>query len=67
MNREFPGSPVVKNSPPDAGDMGLNPGQGTKISHALEQLSLHAATREKPKSPQDITKKKKTPHNKINK
>ena len=50
MNREFPGSPVVKNSPPDAGDTGSNPGQGTKISHALEQLSLHAATRESPRA-----------------
>ena len=71
MNRDFPGGPVVKNSPPDAGDTGSNPGQRTKISHTLGQLSLHAATREKPctaaKSPQDITLPPKKNHNKINK
>ena len=30
----FPGGPVVKNLPCNAGDLGLNPGQGTKIPHA---------------------------------
>ena len=29
---EFPGGPVVKNLPFNAGDMGLIPGQGPKIS-----------------------------------
>ena len=42
----FPGSPVVKNPSSSAGDMGLIPGQGTKISYATEQLSLCAKTRE---------------------
>ena len=42
----FPGSPVVKNPSSNAGDMGLIPGQGTKISYATEQLSLCAKTRE---------------------
>ena len=28
---DFPGGPVVKNSPSNAGDMGSIPGQGTKI------------------------------------
>ena len=36
---DFPGGPVVKNPPSNAGDMGLIPGQGTKISHAVEHLS----------------------------
>ena len=30
----FPGGLVVKNPPYNAGDVGLNPGQGTKIPHA---------------------------------
>ena len=33
----FPGSPVVKNLPADAGNMGV-------IPHALEQLSPYATT-----------------------
>ena len=43
---DFPGGPVVKNPPSNAGDMGLIPGRGTKIPHATGQLSLHAATTE---------------------
>ena len=38
-NQDFPGSPVVKNPPFNAGDMGLIPGGGTNIPHAMEQLS----------------------------
>ena len=37
---DFPGTPVVKNSSSNAGDMGSIPGQGTKIPHATGQLSL---------------------------
>ena len=37
---DFPGGPVVKNLPGNAGDTGLIPGQETKIPHAAEQLSL---------------------------
>ena len=44
--RDFLGGPVVKNPPSKAGDVGLIPGRGTKIPHAAEQLSLHAATTE---------------------
>ena len=44
LHRDFPGSPVVKNLPCNAGDIGSIPGQGAKILHATEQLSLHAAT-----------------------
>ena len=42
----FPGGPVVKNPPPNAGDTGSIPGQGTKILHATGQLSPHATTTE---------------------
>ena len=49
----FPGGPVVKNPPYSAGDLGLIPGQGTKIPLAAGQLSLHASTREeKTRTPQ---------------
>ena len=40
--REFPGGPVVKNLPSNAGDVGSIPDQGNKILHATEQLSPHA-------------------------
>ena len=46
---DFPGGPVVKNLPSNAGDMGSIPGQGTKIPHVTGQLpSPRATTREKP-------------------
>ena len=38
---DFPGGPVVKNSPSNAGDVGSISGWKTKISHAAGQLSLH--------------------------
>ena len=44
--RDFPGSPVVKNPPCNAGNAGVIPGQGTKIPHAVEQLNTHAVTTE---------------------
>ena len=34
MVRDFPGGPVVKTSPSNAGVVGLIPGWGTKIPHA---------------------------------
>ena len=40
--QDFPGGPVVTNPVADAGDMGLTPGPGTRIPHAVGQLlSLH--------------------------
>ena len=42
----LPGGPVVENPPCNAGNAGLIPGQGTKIPHAMEQLSLPTTTRE---------------------
>ena len=43
--RDFPGGPVVKNPPCNAGDAGLIPGGGTKIPHAMEPVSPCMATR----------------------
>ena len=43
---DFPGSPVVKNPPCNAGNAGVIPGRGTKIPHAVEQRNTHAATTE---------------------
>ena len=45
-HRDFPGGPVVKNPPYNAGHAGSIPGQGTKIPHAMGQLSLCATTTE---------------------
>ena len=39
---DFPGGPVVKNLPANAEDMDLISGPGTKIPHAIGQLSPHA-------------------------
>ena len=41
---QFPGDSVVKNSPVNAGDMGLIPGPGR--STCMEQLSLCVTTTE---------------------
>ena len=43
---DFPGGPVVKNPPVNARDTGLIPGLGTKIPHAMGQLSPRSATTE---------------------
>ena len=45
-SRDFPGGPVVENPPANAGDMGSIPGRGTKIPHAVGQLSPCTTTRE---------------------
>ena len=46
LKRDFPGGPVVKNPPSNAGDLGSIPVWGTKIPHATGQLSPHTSTRE---------------------
>ena len=43
-SRGLPWWPVVKNPPANAGDVGWIPGLGTKIPHAMGQLSLDGAT-----------------------
>ena len=43
---DFPGGPVVKNPPCNAGDSGLILGRGTKIPHTVKQLHLRATTTE---------------------
>ena len=45
QSRDFPGGPVVKNPPSNAGNVGSIPGWGTKIPHAAGQLSLHTLER----------------------
>ena len=45
-DRGFPGGPVVKNSPSNAGDMGSVPSQQTKIPSAMGQLSSSTTTEE---------------------
>ena len=41
---DFPGGPVVKNLPSNAGDVGSIPGQGIKTPHSKGQLSPQATT-----------------------
>ena len=43
--RDFPDSPVVKNLPPNAGDTGSVPARGSKIPHAMGQLSPSVTTK----------------------
>ena len=43
---DFPGGPIVKNLPCNAGDVGSVPGQGTKILYAIEQQIPNATTTE---------------------
>ena len=42
--KDSPGGPVVRSPPSSAGDLALIPGRGTKVPHAVGQLSLQAAT-----------------------
>ena len=44
--KDFPGGPVVKNLPCNAGDKGSIPGWGNKIPQAMEQLNPCATNRE---------------------
>ena len=44
QHKDFPGGSMMKNLPYNAGDTGLIPGRGTKIPHAMEQLSLRVST-----------------------
>ena len=41
--RDFPGDPVVKNPPSNAGDAGSIPVWGAKVPRAAGQLSLRTA------------------------
>ena len=46
LARDSPGGPAVKHPPCNAGDSGSIPDWGTKIPHAVEQLSFYNATTE---------------------
>ena len=43
MRQDFPGGPLVKNPPSNAGDVGSIPGQETKIQHGMAQLSIRTS------------------------
>ena len=47
-NWDLPGGPVVKNLPSTKEDTGSITSQGTKIPHAVGQISPHTTTRESP-------------------
>ena len=44
--KDFPSGIVVKNLPSNAGDVGSNPGEGTKIPHGARQQSPRATNTE---------------------
>ena len=46
LSWDFPGGPVVKNLPCNAGDSGSILGRGTKILHASGQLGPHASLKD---------------------
>ena len=46
QGEDFPGGPVVKNPPSNAGDTGSMPGRGTKVLCVSGQPSLYTATTE---------------------
>ena len=46
LKLDFPGGPVVKNPPFNAGDRGSIPGWGTKISHAAGKLNPYTTATE---------------------
>ena len=54
--------PEVKNLSFNAGDMGVTPGWGTKIPHALGQLSLRAATTDLVPQLENLFNAMKSPH-----
>ena len=60
--RDFPAGPVVKNLPSNAGDASSIPGQGTKIPHAVGQLSLCAVTTEPARSGAHEPQLERSPH-----
>ena len=41
MSRDFPGGPVAKTSPSNAGSAGSIPGHGAKIPHASRPKNQH--------------------------
>ena len=57
MCRDLPGTPAVKNLPCNAEDVSSILGRGTKIPHAVGQLSPSTQL----EKPEHTTKKKKNP------
>ena len=46
LTRDFPGGPVEKNLPSNAGDVGSIPGRGARFPHVVGQLSPHSTATE---------------------
>ena len=46
LNRDFPGGPVIRSQPCNAGNTGLIPDRRTRIPYAAEKLVLRTTTRE---------------------
>ena len=59
---DFPGGPVVKNPPSNAGDAGSISGRGIKIPHATGKLSPHAATTEPMRSGAHVPQLERSPN-----
>ena len=60
-DRDFPGSPVIKNLPANAGVTGSTSGPGTKIPHGLVQLSTCSATTDPTLSRAHVPQQEKPP------
>ena len=60
--RDFSGGPVVKNPLSKAGDVGLIPGQETKIPYATGQLSSCSAATEWACSRAWVSQQERSPH-----
>ena len=58
---DFPGGPVVKNLPSNAGNVCLIPGWGIKMPHAAGQLSPHTATTEPARSGAHVPQLERSP------
>ena len=58
---DFPGGPVVKSPPANAGDTGSIPGLGSKILHTMEQLS-HEPQLLQPTCPRACSSQESSPH-----
>ena len=60
--RDFPGGPVFKNSPADAGDTGLIPGPGR--SHMLQSNEACVTHNQSPRVLETVLCNKRSHHNK---
>ena len=73
-HRDFPGGPLAKNRPCNAGHVGTIPGQGTRIPHAAGQLGPRttpaepgSCSRQSHTATENLRAATKTQHSQINK